>query len=129
MKNNKVEIRIKGIEVIYHNMINKMTLKLKTKRFQRKKENFVCQNCGFNVAGNGYTDHCPKCLYSKHVDINPGDRQADCHGLMKPIGIEIKSDKTRIMYKCLKCGYKHTVTIAKDDDFNRILEVVSQAEI
>jgi len=36
----------------------------------------------------GYTarDHCPYCLYSKHLDIFPGDRKNECKGLMKPIG-------------------------------------------
>ena len=29
------------------------------------------------MKGNGYTNHCPKCLWSKHVDINPGDRGAN----------------------------------------------------
>ena len=43
----------------------------------------------------GYScrNHCPNCLYSKHVDKNPGDRQEDCHGMLEPIGIEIDSKK------------------------------------
>ncbi|HYC79501.1 MAG TPA: RNHCP domain-containing protein, partial [Candidatus Binatia bacterium] len=56
------------------------------KLFQRTPENFVCENCGTKVSGNGYTNHCPNCLYSKHVDNNPGDRLNKCHGLMEPIG-------------------------------------------
>ena len=40
-------------------------------KFKRKKENFVCENCGAEVKGDGFTNHCPKCLYSKHVDIFP----------------------------------------------------------
>ena len=56
--------------------------------FNRKKENFVCENCGEKVEGNGYTNHCPNCLWSKHVDINPGDRAETCHGLLKPIAVE-----------------------------------------
>ena len=50
---------------------------LKTgKKFERNREDFTCNNCELFVQGDGYTDHCPSCLYSKHVDINPGDRQA-----------------------------------------------------
>ena len=58
------------------------------KQFNRKKENFVCENCGEKVEGNGYTNHCPNCLWSKHVDINPGDRQEECKGLMVPVDLE-----------------------------------------
>ncbi|MFA6992594.1 MAG: RNHCP domain-containing protein, partial [Candidatus Gracilibacteria bacterium] len=40
------------------------------KRFSRTIEDFVCEKCGAKVKGDGYTNHCPKCLWSKHVDIN-----------------------------------------------------------
>ena len=60
------------------------------KKFNMIDESFICENCGKKVTKLGYTarDHCPYCLYSKHLDINPGDRECTCHGLMKPIGIE-----------------------------------------
>ena len=60
------------------------------KKFNMIDENFICENCGYNVDKLNYTarDHCPNCLYSKHVDIMPGDRENTCMGLMKPIGIE-----------------------------------------
>ncbi|GIW69886.1 MAG: hypothetical protein KatS3mg101_0633 [Patescibacteria group bacterium] len=61
------------------------------KLFQKKKENFICKNCGYFVIGNGYTNHCPRCLYSEHVDINPGDRANTCEGLMEPVGIAKKT--------------------------------------
>ncbi|HCR42265.1 TPA: hypothetical protein DIV45_02815, partial [Patescibacteria group bacterium] len=38
------------------------------KNFIRTKEDFTCENCGHRVKGSGYTNHCPKCLYSQHVD-------------------------------------------------------------
>ncbi len=62
-----------------------------TANFQRTKEDFACERCGLFVRGNGYTNHCPQCLWSKHVDVNPGDRQETCRGLMEPVGMEIKS--------------------------------------
>lgn len=40
----------------------------KPKNFTRVIEDFICENCGTEVKGNGYTNHCPKCLWSKHVD-------------------------------------------------------------
>ena len=102
---------------------------MQTKRFQKRQEDFVCQNCGFKVVGDGYTDHCPKCLYSKHVDINPGDRRADCHGLMEPIGVEMKKGRLRIIYKCLKCGYRHVVMVADNDDFDQDLKVMTKTNL
>jgi len=92
--------------------------------FQRKIEDFVCENCEAEIKGNGYTDHCPKCLWSKHVDINPGDRECDCNGLMEPIDAEKKGEEYIIYYKCLKCNYKHSVKSSADDDFEEILELM-----
>ncbi|MEK7061411.1 MAG: RNHCP domain-containing protein, partial [Patescibacteria group bacterium] len=43
--------------------------------FVKKIEDFVCKVCGTKVKGTGYTNHCPNCLYSLHVDEEvPGDR-------------------------------------------------------
>ena len=53
-----------------------------SKLFERNVEDFVCTVCGQQVEGNGYTNHCPKCLSSLHVDINPGDRASSCYGVM-----------------------------------------------
>lgn len=53
-------------------------------------EDFICEVCKKEVKSLGYTarDHCPYCLSSKHVDINPGDRKCTCNGILKPIAIE-----------------------------------------
>ncbi|MBI5022769.1 MAG: RNHCP domain-containing protein [Candidatus Magasanikbacteria bacterium] len=75
-----------------------------TKKFQKRVEDFICQNCGIKVTGTGYTNHCPKCLYSKHVDINPGDRLNSCQGTMKPINIETKDGEFVVIHKCERCG-------------------------
>lgn len=95
------------------------------KKFQRKIEDFVCENCGFKVTGNGYTNHCPKCLWSKHVDINPGDRLSDCGGLMEPISIETKAGEYTILHKCIKCGYEKRNKKVDEDDFDEILKIVT----
>ena len=57
------------------------------KKFKMIDEKFICENCGSEVDKLNYTarDHCPSCLYSKHVDIMPGDRDNLCMGLMKPV--------------------------------------------
>ncbi|HRY52295.1 MAG TPA: RNHCP domain-containing protein [Candidatus Portnoybacteria bacterium] len=99
---------------------------MQSKKFQRKIEDFVCLHCGAKVAGTGYTDHCPKCLWSLHVDINPGDRAAECRGFMEPMGLEIKSGEKIIHYQCQKCGFKHRVKAGEDDNFEAILELTGR---
>ena len=94
-----------------------------TKKFQRTKENFVCENCGFKVKGSGYTNHCPRCLWSKHVDVNPGDRQAACRGMMSPIGVNLKGGEYIILNQCLKCGFEKKNKAAEADDFDIILRL------
>jgi len=93
------------------------------KRFKMIDEEFVCENCNKKVLPLGYTarDHCPFCLYSKHVDINPGDRNNGCKGLLKPIGIEKFKDSYKIIYKCEKCKMIHKNIMANDDNMNEII--------
>jgi rubrerythrin len=101
-------------------------LRMEEKKFQKRVENFICEHCGFFVKGSGYTDHCPKCLWSKHVDINPGDRESGCNGMMKPIGIKIEQGEYVIYYQCIKCGYKHRVKSNPEDNFEEILKLSKQ---
>ena len=93
------------------------------KKFTKKVENFICENCGKSVMGNGYTNHCPFCLYSKHVDINPGDRSCNCGGLMKPIEIQQKNGEFVILHKCIKCGFERKNKVQENDDINKIIEI------
>lgn len=95
------------------------------KRFTMKDEHFICENCGAEIKPLGYTarDHCPFCLYSKHVDIFPGDRSNNCKGLMRPIGIEKFKDTYKILYECNKCKEKHKNIMASDDDMSLIIEL------
>lgn len=95
------------------------------KRFTMRDEEFICENCRNKVSPLKYTarDHCPYCLYSKHVDIMPGDRENDCQGLLKPIGIEKFKDTYKILYKCEKCHKLHKNIMAKDDNMDLIIEL------
>ena len=97
------------------------------KKFNMIDEKFICENCNRKVEKLNYTarDHCPYCLYSKHVDINPGDRLNSCMGLMKPIGIEKYKNTYKIIYKCSKCNTIHKNIIAIDDDFDEIIKISS----
>lgn len=95
------------------------------KLFSKNDNFFICENCGNEVKPLNYTsrDHCPYCLYSKHVDINPGDRLNTCKGLLKPIGIEKFKNTYKIIYKCNKCKTLHKNIMANDDDMNKIIEL------
>ncbi len=93
------------------------------KLFQRRIEDFVCDNCGHKVSGTGYTNHCPKCLYSKHVDINPGDRLEACQGLMKPESVTLSHGKYIILHKCVRCGKTKNNKSDPQDDINKIIEL------
>lgn len=93
------------------------------KKFHMIDEKFICENCQKEVQPLHYTarDHCPYCLYSKHVDINPGDRNNPCQGLLKPVGIEKFRETYKILYTCEKCGMQHKNILAKDDSMDRII--------
>lgn len=94
-----------------------------TKLFQRHKEDFTCEVCGTWVKGTGYTNHCPKCLCSKHVDVNPGDRAATCGGIMRPVGLEIKAGRRVLLHRCEKCGFERKNEVAKEDDEGMVIRV------
>ena len=95
------------------------------KHFSKLDEEFICENCNKEVNKLNYTsrDHCPHCLYSKHVDTNPGDRKNECRGLLVPIDIEKFKDTYKIIYKCKKCNQTHKNIIATDDDFETIISI------
>ncbi|MBP9701947.1 MAG: RNHCP domain-containing protein [Candidatus Pacebacteria bacterium] len=87
--------------------------------FIKNIEDFNCLHCGFEVKGDGYTNHCPKCLWSRHVDVDPGDRKAECGGLMKPAGYI----DGKILHKCEKCGFERKNKVQKDDNQDMIIRI------
>ena len=100
------------------------------KLFTKLDEEFICENCKQKIEKLNYTtrDHCNHCLYSKHVDINPGDRQNPCKGLLKPIGIEKFKNTYKIIYKCEKCHQLHKNIMATDDNMDLIIELSKNIE-
>lgn len=95
------------------------------KNFKKVKENFVCGNCGFEVTGDGYTDHCPKCLWGKHVDEEiPGDRASECKSLMKPVETIYLGGIFKIHYRCSKCRHEFWVREGEGDDRNLLMELM-----
>ena len=95
------------------------------RNFKRKKEDFKCDVCGEEVKCTGYTNHCPSCLYSKHVDEEiPGDRASTCKGLMEPIKAELKNGEYTLIHKCQKCGKETKNKTDKEDNFEEILKLL-----
>lgn len=94
------------------------------KNFKRVVEDFKCENCGQKVKGDGYTDHCPKCLWGRHVDEKiPGDRQSRCRGLMKAVKTVYKKGEFKIYYECQKCKHSFWVREGKEDDRDKLIEL------
>ncbi|MBB5233208.1 RNHCP domain-containing protein [Deinococcus budaensis] len=80
---------------------------------------FVCAHCGAQVQplrNGSVRNHCPACLHSRHVDVQPGDRASDCGGVMAPVGLEQSGKKGWvIVHRCLKCGFAGRNRAALDD--------------
>lgn len=98
---------------------------MERKLFSKNDDGFICVNCGREVLPLGYTsrNHCPFCLCSLHVDINPGDRANPCGGILRPVKVE--PDPRRgyvILHRCDKCGAisrnraAHEASVQPDDE-------------
>lgn len=89
---------------------------------------FTCAHCGAEVPplDNGsYRNHCPYCLYSLHVDINPGDRANECRGVLEPVGVVYNSKKGWvIIHRCQRCGEIRRNKAALDDSVSDDYELI-----
>jgi hypothetical protein len=129
---------------------NNLTMRGKRKftsgsgRFNRHNQDFRCGHClnlisaNFVLAGVKNRNHCPICLWSKHVDSQEaGDRLAACKGLMKPIGLTLKKTRKKygpgtgelmLVHECSDCGKLSINRIAADDDVERIFEIFNASK-
>lgn len=91
--------------------------------FIQNNEGFTCLNCGKRVAPHPTSsrNHCPYCLWSLHVDVSPGDRMNPCRGLMRPVGLETKAGKMKIIYVCGSCKASNKNVTASDDNSDKII--------
>ncbi len=103
--------------------------KIHRTKFIALNEGFVCQHCGRGVEpiryGGSYRNHCPFCLWSKHVDSDlPGDRKANCGGLMEPIGVFTRrTGEYVLVHRCQKCHCERYNRLAGDDDFDLVTKL------
>lgn len=110
---------------------------MEVKRFAKNDNGFVCTHCGKTVLPLGVTsrNHCPFCLWSLHVDVNPGDRANGCRGEMEPIGALTDPRKGYIiLHKCRKCGEIHRNKAAHEartqpDDLGLLIALTARHDI
>jgi RNHCP domain len=88
---------------------------------RRSPTSFRCRNCRLDVPadapGTAHRNHCPNCLWSRHVDDSPGDRAALCGSSMEPIAISVRgAGEWVLVHRCLGCDTVHLNRIAGDDN-------------
>jgi hypothetical protein len=110
----------------------------------QKEKGFTCIQCGFPVSverelsGVNNRNHCPRCLWSRHVDLNKaGDRKADCRSRMQPIGLTVKQTHKRysqepggeliLIHLCRGCGKISINRIAADDDVSTVYQLFNRS--
>ena len=101
---------------------------------------FKCRHCGCYVstarplAGVGNRNHCPYCLWSRHLDLfEAGDRLAACKAPMRPVGLTLKNSRNKyaraasgelmLVHLCTDCSRLSINRIAADDHPEAIMEV------
>lgn len=98
-----------------------------------RDEAFTCAHCGRDVPPGGRRprDHCPYCLWSCHLDVVPGDRAADCGGLLEPVAVVTRGDGADLRFRCQRCGVERVNRVLSDvvppDDPRALYELAQQA--
>jgi hypothetical protein len=96
---------------------------------QSSEEVFKCRHCHRFVCplpyGGHHRNHCPFCLYSRHVDDRKaGDRMSTCGVSMEPIGyFQRPNGEYVLVHRCLGCELERFNRIAADDDFELVLSL------
>ena len=85
-------------------------------------ESFRCGHCRADVRGaapgTAHRNHCPTCLWSRHLDGDtPGDRAAGCGALMEPIAITVRGNGEWVLvHRCSGCDRLRLNRTTGDDD-------------
>ena len=85
-----------------------------------KNESFSCDNCWKEISKHpswSARNHCPFCLYSKHLDKDfPGDSASECYSTMKALCKDYHKNKGwMVVHECMKCWKKISNKLAEDD--------------
>ena len=91
-------------------------------------DSFTCKVCGREVvpggAGSDHRNHCPNCLASLHLDEEPGDRAADCGGIMDAVGVWVrKNGEWAVIHRCRRCGHFSSNRVAADDNPMKLMSI------
>ena len=65
---------------------------------------FTCEHCEHLVTraeGEIWRNHCPTCLWSKHVELGDQVGCPPCGGMMRPAGV----GNEEVVWRCLGCGF------------------------
>ena len=100
-----------------------------------RDEGFSCEHCDSDVlpAGGTPRNHCPFCLWSKHVDRVPGDRAESCGGLMKPLPWQREGGRITFRHRCSDCGFERAARFRDDgcvqaDSMAALLAIAKDSE-
>jgi len=103
------------------------------RRVERRHEpgSFRCHHCRVDVSmhapGTTHRNHCPNCLWSRHVDDRPGDRSVECGSLMEPIAISVRGrGEWVLIHRCTACDALRLNRTAGDDDPLMLLKLAVQ---
>jgi hypothetical protein len=67
--------------------------------------------------GTAHRNHCPNCLWSRHVDVVPGDRAAECGAAMEAVAIAGRDDgEWLLVHRCRGCHTLKANRVAGDDN-------------
>ena len=76
-------------------------------------------------AGSDHRNHCPNCLHSLHLDNEPGDREADCGGIMDADG-RLGAEKRRVGHHPPLPAVRRTCSsnrVAADDNPMKLMSI------
>ena len=82
---------------------------------------FQCDHCHELVEqyapGTRHRNHCPRCLWSVHLDDQAGDQAAGCGEMMEPVAVQVRANgEWLLIHRCKRCHTLHANRIAGDDN-------------
>lgn len=93
---------------------------------------FTCRHCGEEVPPAPITarNHCPRCLWSLHVDLEtPGDRLSDCGGAMEPAALYQKHGEWVVVHRCTECGKEIPNHCSQDDTLEVMIDLTRNENV
>lgn len=105
---------------------------------------FKCGFCGQTVhtkglIGTHHRNHCPNCLWSKHLGQSTEKKKLKCGGIMEPIGLTFKQEgvdkygQTRqgelmVIHRCTKDQETTINRLAADDNPKIIMDIFEKSQ-